>query len=47
MIYLISNQRNLFDTDLYKEISFEKAKKNLEKLNIIQVDTETSGLKKC
>ena len=44
MIYLISKQKSLFETDLYKEISFEKAKENLYKLNIIQFDTETSGL---
>ena len=44
MIYLISNQKSLFKTDLYEEISFEEAKENLYKLNIIQFDTETSGL---
>lgn len=44
MIYLISKQRNLFKTELYSEISFEKAKEALYKLNVIQFDTETSGL---
>jgi len=44
MIYLISNQKSLFKTDLYQEISFEEAKKNLWKLDIIQFDTETMGL---
>ena len=44
MIYLISNQRNLFETDLYKEISFEEAKLILEQLAIIQFDTETNKL---
>ena len=44
MIYLISNQKNLFKSDLYKEISFNEAKNNLEKLQIIQFDTETMGL---
>ena len=44
MIYLISNQRSLFETDLYKEISFEKAKSILEQLNVIQFDTETDKL---
>ena len=44
MIYLISNQKSLFKTDLYKEISFEDAKSNLEKLQIIQFDTETNKL---
>ena len=44
MKYLISKQRNLFKTDLYQEISFEEAKSALEKLKIIQFDTETAGL---
>jgi DNA polymerase I-like protein with 3'-5' exonuclease and polymerase domains len=44
MIYLISNQKNLFETDLYQEISFEEARNAICKLNIIQFDTETSGL---
>ena len=44
MIYLISKQRSLFETDLYEEISFLEAKSNLEKLQVIQVDTETAGL---
>lgn len=44
MIYLISKQRGLFETDLYEEISFLEAKSNLEKLQVIQVDTETAGL---
>lgn len=44
MIYLISKQKQLFETDLYSEISFEEAKEALEQLNIVQVDTETMGL---
>lgn len=44
MIYLISNQKSLFKSNLYKEISFEQAKNNLEQLKVIQVDTETMGL---
>ena len=44
MIYLISNQKSLFKSNLYKEISFEQAKNNLEQLKVIQVDTETYGL---
>lgn len=44
MIYLISNQKQLFKTDLYSEISFEKAREAICKLNIIQFDTETSKL---
>lgn len=44
MIYLISNQKSLFESDLYSEISFEEAKTALSKLNVIQLDTETAGL---
>ena len=33
MIYLISKQKNLFETDLYKEISFKDAKEYLEGKN--------------
>ena len=44
MIYLISKQKQLFETDLYSEISFEEAEKALKQLNIVQVDTETMGL---
>ena len=44
MIYLISKQKQLFETDLYSEISFEEAKKALKQLSIVQVDTETMGL---
>lgn len=43
MIYLISNQKSLFKSNLYKEISFEQAKNNLEQLKVIQFDTETMG----
>ena len=44
MIYLISKQKQLFKTDLYSEISFEEARNTICKLNVIQFDTETSGL---
>lgn len=44
MKYLISKQKSLFNSDLYEEISFDKALNYLEKLNIIQFDTETEGL---
>ena len=43
MIYLISKQQSLFNSDLYSEISFEKAIKALCELNVIQFDTETMG----
>lgn len=44
MKYLISNQKNLFKSDLYKEISFKEAKEYLWELKNIQFDTETYGL---
>lgn len=44
MIYLISKQKNLFKTNLYKEITFEKALQYLNNLNIVQFDTETNKL---
>ena len=44
MIYLISKQKNLFETDLYKEISFKDAKEYLWELKRQQFDTETMGL---
>lgn len=43
MIYLISNQKTLFETDLYKEMSFKDAKEYLWELKKIQFDTETMG----
>lgn len=44
MKYLISGQKSLFETDLYKEISFKEAKEYLWELPKIQFDTETAGL---
>ena len=44
MKYLISKQKSLFETNLYKEISFKDAKEYLWELNRIQFDTETMGL---
>ena len=44
MIYLVSKQKSLFETDLYKEISFKDAKEYLWELKRIQTDTETMGL---
>ena len=44
MIYLISKQKSLFETDLYQEMSFKDAKEYLWELNTIQFDTETLGL---
>ena len=44
MIYLVSNQKSLFETDLYTEISFKDAKEYLWELKRVQFDTETMGL---
>jgi len=44
MKYLISNQQSLFQSNLYQKISFDEAKKALEQLKVVEVDTETSGL---
>lgn len=44
MKYLISNQKTLFETDLYQEITFKEAKEYLWELKKIQFDTETAGL---
>ena len=44
MIYLVSKQKSLFETDLYKEISFKDAKEYLWELKRQQFDTETMGL---
>ena len=43
MIYLVSKQKNLFETDLYKEINFKDAKEYLWELKRQQFDTETMG----
>ena len=43
MIYLVSKQKSLFETDLYQEMSFKDAKEYLWELNTIQFDTETMG----
>ena len=37
MKYLISNQQNLFQSNLYQKISFEEAKKALEQLKVVEV----------
>ena len=44
MIYLISNQKSLWESDKYKIISAEKALELLESLNECECDTETMGL---
>jgi len=44
MIYLVTNNKELFDTDDYKIISIEESLKLLEPLQIVGLDTETEGL---
>ena len=44
MIYLVTKNSKLFDNDLYKIISVDESLELLNKLEIIGVDTETSGI---
>lgn len=44
MVYLVSNQLELFTSSNYKRMSVEDSIKVIESFNIIQFDTETSGL---
>lgn len=44
MIYLVSKNKKLFSPENYKQIDFLEAVKILEPLNLVQLDTETSGL---
>lgn len=43
MIYLVSKNRRLFESELYKTISFDKALSILLPLKEVQVDSETMG----
>lgn len=44
MIYLVSRNKSLFSTDLYKEASFSEAISILKSMKLEQFDTETEGL---
>lgn len=44
MKYLVTNQPELFDSELYQRISVEKALELLESFEVCQLDTETRGL---
>lgn len=44
MIYLVSNQRSLFETDEYKEISLKDAVDMIMAKDWIEYDSETAGL---
>ena len=43
MIYLVSNQKSLFESDLYEELSVDKALEMLSNEEILAADTETEG----
>lgn len=43
MIYLVSNQQQLFDSEHYKMLSVEESVAMMEEWTIVQFDTETSG----
>lgn len=43
MIYLVSNQKSLFDNDLFQELSVDASINMINSWNIIQFDTETTG----
>ena len=44
MIYLVSGQKSLFETDVYTELSLEKAKEMIMAHDWIAYDSETQGL---
>ncbi len=44
MIYLVTNQKELFESETYKIISVEESLKLLNTLTIVGLDTETEGL---
>lgn len=43
MIYLVSGQQSLFESDLYKHISIEESFDIIKDWTMSQLDTETSG----
>ena len=43
MIYLITKQQSLFESDLYKTMTVEESLKEISNWKVIQVDSETSG----
>ena len=43
MIYLVTGQRALFESEVYKVISVEESLKLLNPLTIVGLDTETQG----
>lgn len=43
MIYLVSEQTELFTSDLYARMSVEEAITTITDFDVIQFDTETTG----
>lgn len=43
MIYLVSNQQQLFESDNYKVISVDESFNIINEWSMCQLDTETSG----
>lgn len=43
MIYLVTKQQSLFESDLYKIMTVEESLKEISNWKVIQVDSETSG----
>lgn len=43
MIYLVSKQKQLFESNLYQYLSEEESVKMVESFDVIQLDTETLG----
>ena len=43
MIYLVTGQRTLFESETYKVISVEESLRLLNSLTIVGLDTETQG----
>ena len=43
MIYVVSGQKELFEDELFKQISVEESIGIIDKWNVIQFDTETTG----
>lgn len=43
MIYLVSNQQTLFESNLYSKMSVEDSLKEIASWKVIQLDSETSG----
>ena len=43
MIYLVSGQQQLFESELYSMMTVEESLHEIESWSVIQLDSETSG----